>query len=261
MPDTEMLDRHPDDPAWGHARVAGSGGVMLDYVRLGRGEPVLLLHGWPGFWYDWRRVVVPLSGIADVIAPDSRGFGIDHYLGKETVRDILALRSPTACSRRCGTGATSTTCRSQPPSRSASGIEGRGSFYERTGAMRDLISTHLFQVLTFLAMEPPVSFEPDRLRDETVKVLHATRLCEPAHVGRGQYQDFRDEDGVSDRSQVETFDALRRDRELAMGRRPVLPPDREAPSDQSDGDHAFVSGCPVQCVPGLQRSISLPGTT
>jgi len=70
-----MLDRLPDDPAWGHGRVAGSGGVTLHYVRLGRGDPVLLLHGWPGFWYDWRRILVPLSDVADVIAPDLRGFG------------------------------------------------------------------------------------------------------------------------------------------------------------------------------------------
>jgi hypothetical protein len=70
-----MLDRLPDDPAWGHGHVAGSGEVMLHYVRLGVGDPVLLLHGWPGFWYDWRRVLEPLSGFADVIAPDFRGFG------------------------------------------------------------------------------------------------------------------------------------------------------------------------------------------
>jgi pimeloyl-ACP methyl ester carboxylesterase len=51
------------------------GGVTLHHVRLGRGDPVLLLHGWPGFWYDWRRVLMPLSDVADVIAPDLRGFG------------------------------------------------------------------------------------------------------------------------------------------------------------------------------------------
>lgn len=75
MTDADMLDRLPDDPAWGHGRAAGSAGVTLHYVRLGDGYPVLLLHGWPGFWYDWRRVFVPLSEIADVIAPDLRGFG------------------------------------------------------------------------------------------------------------------------------------------------------------------------------------------
>jgi pimeloyl-ACP methyl ester carboxylesterase len=108
MPDTEMLDRLPDDPAWGHARVAGSGGVILHYVRLGRGQPVLLLHGWPGFWYDWRRVLVPLSGIADVIAPDFRGFGdsdrpdlppIDGYTPEILAEDLLALLDGLEISR------------------------------------------------------------------------------------------------------------------------------------------------------------------
>lgn len=74
MADTDM-EVLPDDPVWDHGRVAGSGGIMLHYVRLGQGDPVLLLHGWPGFWYDWRRVLLPLSTDADVIAPDFRGFG------------------------------------------------------------------------------------------------------------------------------------------------------------------------------------------
>jgi pimeloyl-ACP methyl ester carboxylesterase len=100
LPDTEMLDRLPDDPAWGHARVAGSGGVTLHYVRLGQGRPVLLLHGWPGFWYDWRRVLVPLSATADVIAPDFRGFGdsdrpdlppLEGYTPEILADDLLAL--------------------------------------------------------------------------------------------------------------------------------------------------------------------------
>jgi pimeloyl-ACP methyl ester carboxylesterase len=55
------LDRHPEDSEWGHAYGPGADGVRLHYVRRGRGEPVVLLHGWPGFWYDWRRVVVPLA--------------------------------------------------------------------------------------------------------------------------------------------------------------------------------------------------------
>jgi pimeloyl-ACP methyl ester carboxylesterase len=95
-----MLDRLPDDPAWGHGRVAGSGGVSLHYVRLGRGDPILLLHGWPGFSYDFRRVLVPLSGLADVIAPDFRGFGesdkpdlppTDGYTPEILAEDVVAL--------------------------------------------------------------------------------------------------------------------------------------------------------------------------
>ena len=68
------LDRHPGDPEWGHAYGPGADGVRLHYVRRGHGEPVLLLHGWPGFWYDWRRVVVPLAEEVDVVAIDFRGF-------------------------------------------------------------------------------------------------------------------------------------------------------------------------------------------
>jgi pimeloyl-ACP methyl ester carboxylesterase len=69
------LDRRPEDQEWGHAHGPGAWGVRLHYVRRGRGEPVILLHGWPGFWYDWRHVVFPIAEEADVIAPDFRGFG------------------------------------------------------------------------------------------------------------------------------------------------------------------------------------------
>lgn len=69
------LDRRPEDPGWGHARGPGADGIGLHYVRRGRGDTVVLMHGWPGFWYDWRRVVFPLAEGADVVAPDFRGFG------------------------------------------------------------------------------------------------------------------------------------------------------------------------------------------
>jgi pimeloyl-ACP methyl ester carboxylesterase len=70
-----MLDVPPDDRAWGHATGRGVDGNELHYVRRGQGRPILLLHGWPGFWYDWRRVIGPLSAEVDVLAPDFRGFG------------------------------------------------------------------------------------------------------------------------------------------------------------------------------------------
>ena len=80
VPDDEalngpMFDVAPDAPAWGHRTGRGVDGNELHYVRRGQGPPVLLLHGWPGFWYDWRRIVRPLSADADVLAPDFRGFG------------------------------------------------------------------------------------------------------------------------------------------------------------------------------------------
>jgi pimeloyl-ACP methyl ester carboxylesterase len=108
MPDADMLDRLPDDPAWGHGRALGSSDVMLHYVRLGHGHPVLLLHGWPGFWYDWRRVLVPLSGNADLIAPDFRGFGdsdkpdvspTEGYTPEILAEDMLRLLDGLGISR------------------------------------------------------------------------------------------------------------------------------------------------------------------
>ena len=70
-----FLDVLPDDPCWGHAFGPGSDGVRLHYVRQGQGPTVVLMHGWPGFWYDWRRIIPRLAETADVIAPDFRGFG------------------------------------------------------------------------------------------------------------------------------------------------------------------------------------------
>jgi pimeloyl-ACP methyl ester carboxylesterase len=70
-----LIDVHPDDPSWGHGIAPVAEGVELHYVRQGTGETVILLHGWPGFWYDWRRLIPLLRDSADVIAPDLRGFG------------------------------------------------------------------------------------------------------------------------------------------------------------------------------------------
>jgi glucose-6-phosphate 1-dehydrogenase len=147
-----------------------------------------------------------LNEIIHEVFRESQVFRIDHYLGKETVQNILAFRFANGLfepvwNRRYLDHVQITAAESI-------GIEGRGAFYEQTGAIRDLISTHLFQMMTFLGMEPPVSFEPNRLRDETVKVLRSTSLCDPRRVVQGQYAGYRSEDGVSDDSMVETFAAL-----------------------------------------------------
>jgi glucose-6-phosphate 1-dehydrogenase len=149
-----------------------------------------------------RELNAAIHGIFD----ESQVFRIDHYLGKETVQNILAFRFANGLfepvwNRRYLDHV-------QITAGESIGIEGRGPFYEQTGAIRDLISTHLFQMMTFLAMEPPVSFEPDRLRDETVKVLRSANLCDPRRVVRGQYDGYRSEDGVAIDSTVETFAAL-----------------------------------------------------
>jgi glucose-6-phosphate 1-dehydrogenase len=149
---------------------------------------------------------VELNAAIHGVFDESQVFRIDHYLGKETVQNILAFRFANGMfepiwNRRYIDHVQITVAESI-------GIEGRGSFYEETGAIRDIVSTHLFQVMTFLAMEPPVAFEPDRLRDETVKVLRATETCDPARVVRGQYEGYRDEEAVDPGSTVETFSAM-----------------------------------------------------
>jgi glucose-6-phosphate 1-dehydrogenase len=147
-----------------------------------------------------------LNAVMHEVFQESQVFRIDHYLGKETVQNILAFRFANGMfepiwNRRYIDHVQITVAEKI-------GIEGRGAFYEQTGNIRDMISTHLFQVLTFVAMEPPVSFAPDRLRDETVKVLRATEIADPARVIRGQYEGYLDEPGVSPDSTTETFSAM-----------------------------------------------------
>jgi glucose-6-phosphate 1-dehydrogenase len=137
---------------------------------------------------------------------ESQIFRIDHYMGKETVQNVLAFRFANGMfepiwNRRYVDNVQITVAEEI-------GIEGRGQFYEQTGTIRDMVATHLFQVLTFLAMEPPVSFEPDRLRDEKVKVLRGMKVCDPRNVVRGQYIGYRDEPDVAPDSQAETYAAL-----------------------------------------------------
>jgi glucose-6-phosphate 1-dehydrogenase len=89
------------------------------------------------------------------------------------------------------------------------GVEGRGSFYDSVGALRDVVQNHLLQVVALLAMEPPVSSHPDALRDKRVDVLRAVRSLRPADVVRGQYEGYHAEPGVSSGSDTETFVAVR----------------------------------------------------
>lgn len=148
-----------------------------------------------------------LDAVVHEVFDESQIFRIDHYLGKETVQNILVLRFANALFEPLWNN--KYVDHVQLTVAEDIGIEGRGRFYERTGALRDMVQTHLFQVLTFLAMEPPASFEPERLRDEKVKVLRAMRPVRAEQVVRGQYGGYRDEKDVPPDSEVETYVALR----------------------------------------------------
>jgi glucose-6-phosphate 1-dehydrogenase len=89
------------------------------------------------------------------------------------------------------------------------GVQGRGGFYDQTGAIRDVVQNHLFQLLSNLAMEPPAGIDSESLRDEKVKVLKAIPALGAADVTRGQFRGYRQEGGVAAGSQVETFAAVR----------------------------------------------------
>ena len=89
------------------------------------------------------------------------------------------------------------------------GVQGRGAFYEQVGTVRDVVQNHLFQVLTNLAMEPPIRTDSESIRDEKVKVLKAVAPLDAKSLVRGQFKGYRNEPGVAPDSKVETFAALK----------------------------------------------------
>jgi glucose-6-phosphate 1-dehydrogenase len=134
-------------------------------------------------------------------------FRIDHYLGREAVQNLLALRFANGMFEPVWNRNHIDHVQIDIPETLS--IEMRGSFYEETGAFRDMIVTHLFQVLGFVAMEPPVSLDPKPLGIEREKVFEAMPPLRPQDVVRGQYRGYREEDGVAPDSDTETFVAVR----------------------------------------------------
>ena len=134
-------------------------------------------------------------------------YRIDHYLGREAVQNLLALRFANGMFEPVWNRNHIDHVQIDVPE--TLGIEMRGSFYEQTGAFRDMVVTHLFQVLGFVAMEPPVSLDPRPLGREREKVFEAMPPLAPTDLVRGQYEGYRDEDGVAADSETETFVALR----------------------------------------------------
>ncbi|HEX9716909.1 MAG TPA: glucose-6-phosphate dehydrogenase [Actinomycetota bacterium] len=138
---------------------------------------------------------------------ESQIFRIDHYLGKETVQNLVVFRFGNAVWERVWNR--DAIDHVQLTVAEQYGVEGRSAYYEKAGAIRDLLQNHMLQVLSFVTMEPPRSLEPEAFRDEKVKLLKAIRPIDPADVARGQYEGYRSEPGVDPNSRTETYVAAR----------------------------------------------------
>ena len=158
-----------------------------------------------------------LNAALHSVFPEERVYRIDHYMGKETVQNLLVFRFGNSIFERVW----NRDCIQQVEITVAEdlGVEQRGKFYEETGAIRDIVQNHIFQVLSLVAMEAPISFAPAALRNEKVKVLRSIHAIDKRHVVRGQYtagtiggqavRGYREEPGVDAQSTVETFAAIR----------------------------------------------------
>jgi glucose-6-phosphate 1-dehydrogenase len=169
------------------------------------------------------------KGLREVL-DESQIFRIDHYLGKETVQNILVFRFGNAVFERIWNR--DAIDHIEITVAESAGIDGRGYFYEEVGALRDVVQNHLLQVLSILTMEPPASFNPEAIRDEKVKLLRAVQPLDPSNVVRDLHRDKG------------------RHRELALGWRADLFAHRQAPSLPRDRDRNRVQESAAQLLRG-----------
>ncbi|WP_161963687.1 glucose-6-phosphate dehydrogenase [Xanthomonas arboricola] len=218
-----------------HKRYGTQGNVLFYLAPAARFfEPVLLNLGEAGLVKQrenqgWRRVIVEkpfghdlpsakhLNATVAKVLHEDQVFRIDHFLGKETVQNILAFRfanglfEPVWNRDRID--------HVQITAAETIGVEGRGRFYDPTGCLRDMVPNHLFQLLAMIAMEPPAAFTTEAMHRRRAEVIEAVRPIKPEDVVRGQYASgavnrsavpgYREEDTVPDDSETETYVAMK----------------------------------------------------
>ena len=150
---------------------------------------------------------VSLNARLHEVFAEEQIFRIDHFLGKEAAQNILAFRFANGLFEPIWNRNFIDHVQIDVPE--TLGLGKRSGFYEATGAFRDMVVTHLFQVLAFVAMEPPTSLEPAPISEEKNKVFRSMSVIDPRNVVRGQYAGYRSEEGVDPESDTETFIALK----------------------------------------------------
>lgn len=217
----------------------GTGGNYLYYLATDPGffSPVIEHLGEVGLTAEeqdkWRRLIIEKPFGTDLesaralnqkirtVLQETQIYRIDHYLGKETVQNIMVFRFANGIfepvwNRRYIDHVQITVAETI-------GVEGRGAYYDQAGALRDMVPNHIFQLITLTAMEPPISFEADAVRDEQAKILRAMQPMTPEEVlsrsVRGQYGEgtirgkrvvgYRAEPSAPPQSNTETFVALK----------------------------------------------------
>lgn len=214
-------------------------GIKTELEQLGQANALFYLATQPSYYGEiveylgaaglghatgpnWRRVVIEkpfghdldsaraLNERIHKVFDENDIYRIDHYLGKETVQNILAFRFGNGIfepvwNRRYVNNVQITAAESI-------GVEGRGGYYQEAGAARDMIQNHLLQVMATISMEPPAVYEPNAVRDERAKLLRSIRIVKadevPLYAVAGQYKGFRQETGVDPRSQTNTYAAV-----------------------------------------------------